>query len=349
MKKGKELLKSFEYIDDKYLDLVEEMTVKKTKIWWKSGMAAAVCVGVLTSASAVAFAANIFGVKDLVMSTEKRETTVSTEVAEATQNISKGSKTETIIAKDGSEVSCSYELSDVTEQSPVDASSTVDLIGLAGFRDSAESKALKEWYDFCNTYDVDGKIREEHNYDAPDTWGKDVELYGVYSDEMAEKLREIAGKYNLKFHAKTDTMSYDDFDSFFGGKLLPDGTECFGAYYYEDGSITFDADYCDEDGFLIDYQLSRRTKGIFDEVYLNVGNSEDYVQEQYTTKDGTNVILAISNDKGLIVLDTDKSFTIVNVMLDEYGKYEGEEFVEGEFSMEKMKAFADTFNFELLK
>ncbi|MDO5155073.1 MAG: hypothetical protein Q4D51_03820 [Eubacteriales bacterium] len=347
MKKGKDLLKSFEYIDDEYLDLVEEMTVKKNKVWWKSGMAAAICFGVLSSASAVAFAANLFGVKDLVISTEKKESVNAT--IEDKENASEGEHTETVIAADGSEVSCTYEISGEDEKTPVDTNATVDLISLAGFRDSSEAKALKEWYAFCDTYDVDGKIRDEHNYDEPDTWGEDVKLYGVYSDEMAEKLREIAGKYQLKLHTKTDTISYDQFDSFFGGKLLPEGTECFGAYYYEDGSITFDADYCDADESLIDYQLSRRAKGTFDETYLAIGNSEEYVQEQYKTKDGSNVILALSDSKGMIIMDSEKYFTIINIMSEDYGKYEGEKFIKEEFTMDKLKAFADTFNLELLK
>ena len=357
MKKGKELLKAFDYIDDDYLDLVEEMRVKK-KVWWKSGAAAAACLCVLTSASAVAFASNMFGVKDLVIGNKSTEAGVSDEatlqetVGQTTaQNVTfnEDGKTGTIVTADGIELEFIIDDDASENSSAAKNQGAADLISLAGTNDSPEAMALKEWNTFCDSYDKDGVIRDRNNLMAPDSWGEDVKYYGVYSDEMADKLREIAAKYNLKLHTKTGTMTFDEFDSYFGGKLLADGTECFGARYFEDGAVSFDADYQDKDGYLIDYQFTRQMKGTFNESFLAVGNAESYEQIPYTTKDGTDVILALSADKALIIFNTENSFTVVNIMADEYSKMVGDENVRGEFSMEKLKSFADTFDFGLLK
>lgn len=336
MKKGKDFLKAFDYIDDEYLDLVEEMKVKNNnKGFWRSKMAAAVCLGVVASASAVAYASNMFGVKDLIFSHEKNTTEIQ-EVVDADGHL----------AEEGVELEYITEAS--STEAPVVDDETIDLISMSGFNNSPEAMALKEWYDFCENYDTDGKIMDAHNYDEPDTWGKDVMYYRVYSDEMANKLREIAGKYNLELHTGLNTMPFADFEAYFGGKVIPDDSECYGAYYYEDGTIAFDSGCIDEDGYAIDYQVSRCMKGVLDETYLNIGNAGDYKQEAYTTADGTDVILALSDSKALIVVDSDNSFTVVNVLLDWYGKYVGGDFVKGEFTMDKLEAFADTINLKLL-
>lgn len=357
MSKGKDLLKSFEYIDDEYLDLVEEMSVKNKKVWWKTSAAAAAVVGVLASASVVAYASNLFGIKDLVIASKQNDEVVTEAVS--TEAISQDVETKTVITSegetktiktaDGNEVGVLVEETPGTEKDAVNENSTIDLISLSGFNTSPEAMATAEWMEFCDNYDKDGSIRDAHNYDELGAYGEDVKLYNVYSEEMANELREIVAKYNLDLHKEKGTIAFNDFEEYFGGKLVSSETECTSGYTYDDGTVQFEASLKDKDGYVIEYQFRRNTKGIFDEVYLNVGNAKGYAQEEYTTKDGSKVILACSDETALIIVDKEKSFSVVNIMADWYEKDNGAETIKGEFTMDKLEEFADTFDFSLLK
>lgn len=78
---------------------------------------------------------------------------------------------------------------------------TQQVLTLAGLDGTHASQAAREWYAFCESYDPDGTIQKA-------TWGKERELseeyygYGLYSQEMKEKLDEILTKYDLKLRGK---------------------------------------------------------------------------------------------------------------------------------------------------
>lgn len=73
------------------------------------------------------------------------------------------------------------------------------VLTFSGLQGSPNYQAAKEWYEYLQSYDPDGAIRKQAfqtDLEAlfPDTYP----AYGVYSQEMADKLKELAGKYNLK-------------------------------------------------------------------------------------------------------------------------------------------------------
>lgn len=78
---------------------------------------------------------------------------------------------------------------------------TQQVLTLAGLRGSPASKAAREWYDFCESFDPDGAIQKA-------VWGKEPEFpeeykgYGLYSQEQKDKLDEILTKYDLKLRGK---------------------------------------------------------------------------------------------------------------------------------------------------
>ena len=78
---------------------------------------------------------------------------------------------------------------------------TQQVLTLAGLDGTPASQAAREWYAFCESYDPDGMIQKA-------AWGKELELpeeyygYGLYSQEMKEKLDEILTKYHLKLRGK---------------------------------------------------------------------------------------------------------------------------------------------------
>lgn len=78
---------------------------------------------------------------------------------------------------------------------------TQQVLTLAGMRNSPASQAAREWYEFREAYDPDRAIQHE-------AWGNEPEFpaeyygYGLYSQEMKDKLDEILEKYDLKLRGQ---------------------------------------------------------------------------------------------------------------------------------------------------
>jgi len=128
-------------------------------------------------------------------------------------------------------------------------------------------------------------------------------------------------------------------------------TALYCRYSYDDGTVSYDGQYRDSQGYDVLYQIRKTKKGIFDETLLIVGDVEDYEQEHYTTKDGVNVELAYSSSNGaaLIMINREDSFITVNVSGGLYSKMDGDEYIDGEFTKERFMEFVDAFDFSALK
>lgn len=216
-----------------------------------------------------------------------------------------------------------------------------DMISLQGYTDSPEYKAAKEWKDFEDGYDQDESILDAVGND-PTPWDKKYGAYYVYSQEMADKVDEIAGKYDLKLHSGRPTLAdMDELCKLFGSfTSCEDGS----GYYYDDGTFKFDGDE-EVDGSLISYQFIRNMKGVFDTIFLTVGDLNKYEQWEYETAGGEIVLLALGDDKALIIADLDNSFVAVNVLsgtdetfMDDYGTV----------TKKTLEALADSFDFSVL-
>lgn len=75
-----------------------------------------------------------------------------------------------------------------------------DFVSLSGLADTPESRALAEWQAFRDGYDRDGAIIAEIG-NRPTGFEEDYGLYSVYTQEMADKLEEIIARYDLKLHS----------------------------------------------------------------------------------------------------------------------------------------------------
>ena len=78
---------------------------------------------------------------------------------------------------------------------PVEKS--VDIITPYGRSGDAIQQALKEWYEFQESYDPDGALMT-NDPDNPDIPNQYEYTYGCYTQEMVDKVDEIVAKYNLK-------------------------------------------------------------------------------------------------------------------------------------------------------
>lgn len=233
-----------------------------------------------------------------------------------------------------------------TTDEPVSPVTDYDLIPMQGFPDSNEFKASVEWNTFCKNYDTDGKILDQVGNNSNEFTEK-YPMYLVYSKEMADKLEEITAKYGLALHTSiTIAENQEQLLSLAGTGDFLKGTaggvnRVYSGYIYNDGTFSYDGQAILENSIDIEYQFANYVKGVFSEPCLNIGDADAYQEWQYTTKNGINVSLALSEKKSLVILDRENSFVIVNVLA---GTGESD-FGSGIIAKEDLERFSDMFDY----
>ena len=213
----------------------------------------------------------------------------------------------------------------------------VDTLSLQGYAGSREYKAMLEWSEFQKNYDRDGEILKAVG-NNPTPWD---EKYGsnnylVYSQEMADTLDEIASKYGLTLHSGFTVVTIDDLRARFGDFCAE--IRYGSGYYYADG--TFQCDCDNGEGM---FQIRRSMKGVLDTVSLNVPDTENYEQWEYTTACGATVLLALAPHHAMIVAESEQSFTVVNVQAGSEVSPSG-----ARISAAELEALADSIDFSIL-
>lgn len=224
----------------------------------------------------------------------------------------------------------------------------VDMISLQGVTGSPEYMACMEWQKFLEEYDTDDQVLAKVG-NAPTGFEEEYGEYLCYSQEMADKIDEICEKYQLiKLNGFAEFGDYEDFCSKTGsGDICGTSENVFiayeGGYYYADGTFLFEgtAAITGEGGCMTSFQFCRNMKGTFNGAALNVGNMEEYKQWEYETKRGEKVLLANSSHKALIIVEKEKSFSVVNML----GNILGDSFDVSDEALEKL---ADGFDFSAL-
>jgi len=82
---------------------------------------------------------------------------------------------------------------------------TLQVLTLAGLSGTPASRAAREWYTFCESYDPDRAIQKSvwGNYPA---FPEEYAGYGLYTQEMKDKLDEILDNYHLKLRGNPVTF-----------------------------------------------------------------------------------------------------------------------------------------------
>ncbi len=208
------------------------------------------------------------------------------------------------------------------------------IISLQGYADSREYRAALAWAEFQHDYDRDGEALKAAGNDSTQ-WDEKYGFngYPVYTQEMADKIEEIAEEYSLMLHSGgLQSATVQELEARFGDYLSADR---YGGYYYEDGTLQ-----CDVEQNGIGFQLRRCMKGTLDTVLLNVADVEQYVQWEYETVCGETVLLALGPNTALIIADLEQSFVTVNVAA-------GSQSPEP-LTGEQFQAIADSIDFSLL-
>lgn len=226
-----------------------------------------------------------------------------------------------------------------------------ELISLEGYVGSPGYQANLEWQAFLDSYDQDQNLMNLADYDdyiVPEEY----EGYYVYTEEMVQKLDAICEKYGLKLDKKCymNADYAEIMDAVGAGSLYTEGTaetDHYAGMYYANGSFYFSAETTmTAEGapweYLVSYEYLCNVKDTFGGNALNVGEIGQYQQWNYTTENGAQVLLALSDEKALILADRENCFIALNILNPRVG-----DVVNGEQRMdpEALEAFADCFDF----
>ena len=289
-----------------------EMRRRGKSLKWFVTLAASVAL--LAALSALAVAANFFGLRDALLP-------------------EKGSVN--VVDENGIVVPGEKELK--------------DFVSLSGWADTPESRALAEWQAFLEGYDQDGAIISEIG-NSPTGFEERYGHYLVYTQEMADKLEEIIAKYDLKLHQWMEVVLPETWPQAVGG-FFRENVVPYSGYIYENGTFRFDGDAELGAGELkgygpIEYQFSRSVKGTFDDVALNIGDLGGFEEWGYRAADGTSVTLGLGErNRSLILADLGDSFVLVNVLA---GRQGDDVFSSGPIGREELEELADSFFYSAL-
>jgi len=236
-----------------------------------------------------------------------------------------------------------------------------DVISLQGYAGTPNYQAAKEWEDFLQSYDQDGKLLAEAAQGScsfdPAGISMEYAAYTCYTEEMMTKIDEICEKYGLEilgpiYFAEDDpsegfreTLHELGIDSLFWGSGEAE-LSLDSLYYFREGSFQLDG-YIQLKApgnpwpYATGFQYRSVMKTTFDSVFLTVGDIEDYTQWNYTLQDGTQVLLAQSYDQSLIIVDRDTHFVTVNIPMILIGKTDNVIM-----DRKALEAIADAFTFD---
>ena len=197
---------------------------------------------------------------------------------------------------------------------------TKDVLSLQGIAGSPEYMAAQEWYSFEQSYDSFSKLLNEADANPIDV-PAEYDAYFVYTQEMIDKVDEIAEKYNLELAGPIAMAEEFQMDIFFDAlgieglhqKNAQAIVEYLDAYFYSCGN--FKTEFCvtltgDEAEWKHEILASMRYcgKGYLDTVFVYISNIDDYEQWTYTMADGNEVLIIMGDDAARIFYDGEAAF-----------------------------------------
>lgn len=298
--KGRRLNEAFLYVNDEYLELVE--LERKSDI--KNKKSYRKVIGTVAACICIlflpigVFAAHWFGIRELILPKENDD---------IIQEIDTPNSDETRLS-------------------------------LSGYMGSPEANALAEWNSFLEEYDTDHAVLNGIGNTTLNGSQKDWSFYGIYTQEMEEKLNEIVTKFGLKLHTECNVINQEELMNRVGGCFI-DKESLTWAYMYEDGYFHVEGNVNLLGLEAVDFQLVRCVKGTFNDVVLCIDEEEEYLEWQYATSCGEPVLLALAPEKALIFADYEGCFISVNVLCGS----------ESGMTKESLQEFSDMIDFSILR
>lgn len=209
---------------------------------------------------------------------------------------------------------------------PVESQEPITLLSVQ----RTNMEALAEWIAFTNTYDQDLTIAGEADkaaksgklWDIPENYRM---TYGCYSQEMVDRLNQIAEKYQLKLLSSFIPLNYYENSVLFRclgiNGLVYDKPNVQVKYWDGDFHLegTFDLNMVvtgnfegwkwEESSVYYRYSL----KGYFDPATDTMLESRNYTQWDYTRKDGKRVLLVLGEENARIYADLPDAFVTIGL------------------------------------
>lgn len=237
------------------------------------------------------------------------------------------------------------------EGNPIAGETTThDILSLQGYAGSNAYLAMQEWYHYQEEYDPDHEIllaSEDQAASIPAAYGN----YGCYTQEMVQKLEQIAEKYRMKLlsppvlfqfyetHILTEAL---DFESVCRPEAQVE-VQYLSGYFYPEG--TFDVPVEITPGgedFLWKHPVSASIRysltGFFDPAVSSVGDADSYDQWNHTTADGTQVLLAVNETDAIIIAELERAFLTIRLDIGSTGNT---------LSKEAIQQIADVFDYQM--
>lgn len=191
-----------------------------------------------------------------------------------------------------------------------------DVISLQGIKDSPSQLAAQEWFEFEESYDPDSEIVNDE-FDAPDAY----DAYFVYTQEMVDKVDEIINKYGLKLAGAEAVVQDYQNEIFFDALGIENlhhedavaEVEYLSGYFYECGNFNMEFFVTLPDGegqwsHEILLHMRYNGKDYLDTVFTTIENINDVEQWNYTTANGTNILIIMGDDFARFFCDQEDAF-----------------------------------------
>ena len=202
---------------------------------------------------------------------------------------------------------------------PVEKS--LDIITPYGRSGDAIQQALKEWYEFQESYDQDHALMTNEP-DIPSIPNQYEYTYSCYTQEMVDKVDEIAAKYNLKLLKEWIPFQRYQSDIFLEetgiqSLLLPDsGAQITGmaGMLYPPYNFSMEFNLVTENAGTLMTSYGYARKDYFPRAFPGGMDIDAYEQWDHTTPDGTKVLLALSGKgQGEIIAEQENAMIMISI------------------------------------
>ena len=202
---------------------------------------------------------------------------------------------------------------------PVEKS--LDIITPYGRSGDAIQQALKEWYEFQESYDPD-YLLATNEPDIPGIPNQYEYTYSCYTQEMVDKVNEIAAKYDLKLLDEWIPFQRYQSDIFLEetgiqSLLLPDsGAQITGmaGMLYPPYNFSMEFSLVTENAGTLMTSYGYARKDYFPRAFPGGMDIDAYEQWDHTTPDGTKVLLALSGKgQGEIIAEQENAMIMISI------------------------------------
>ena len=202
---------------------------------------------------------------------------------------------------------------------PVEKS--MDIITPYGRSGDAIQQALKEWYEFQESYDPDGALLTDEP-DIPDIPNQYEYTYSCYTQEMVDKVNEIAAKYDLKLLKEWIPFQRYQSDIFLeetGIRSLlrqDSGAQITGmaGMLYPPYNFSMEFNLVTENAGTLMTSYGYARKDYFPRAFPGGMDIDAYEQWDHTTPGGTKLLLALnSKGQGEIIAEQENAMIMISI------------------------------------